>query len=117
MYACIYTHLNTCIASVITIVVILLFYFPSYSCLLFGSLHANVVGNEEKKAPKEQRREKGGEVGVVAEIETISVLVNNQKSSTLPFFVLFFGFCVCSCVCGVSVGGKGDWCCHVSDRY
>lgn len=37
-------------APVITIVLILLFYFPPHRCLLFGSLHANVVGNEQKKA-------------------------------------------------------------------
>lgn len=52
MHVCIYKHVNTHMhsAPVITIVLILLFYFPPHLCLLFGSQHANVVGNEQKKA-------------------------------------------------------------------
>lgn len=71
-------------------VVMLLFYLHCYSLLLFGSTHANAVLNEQKKPLRE---------GGIREIETISLPLNNQKSSTLPFFVLVFGFCVCFCVC------------------
>lgn len=52
LQVCIYTHMHT--APVITIVLILLFYFPPHHCLLFGSLHANVVCNEQKKALKKR---------------------------------------------------------------
>ena len=55
--------------------------------------------------------------------------LNNQKSSTPPFFVLSLG--LSACVFGVLVGGlgggggagvvvvvgRGGCCCHVSDRY
>lgn len=57
-------------------VVMLLFYLHCYSLLLFGSTHANAVLNEQEKPLRE---------GGIREIETISLPLNNQKSSTLPF--------------------------------
>lgn len=101
-----HTHMHT--APVITIVLILLFYFPPHCCLLFGSRHANVVGNEQKKKHWE-----GGWCVLVwwsgvgwwgGQRDTISMPQNNQKSSTPPFFVLYFSLWASVCVL---VGGKG----------
>lgn len=99
----------------ITIVLILLFYFPPNSWLLFGSLHANVVGNEQKKAlrgggieerERERRRER----------ENVYASEQSKEQHTPILCTSLWLVCVCICVCwwvGTGVGG----CCHVSDRY
>lgn len=39
----------------------------------------------------------------------MSMLLNNQKSSTPPFFVLLFGLCVCVCAFVCVSGWEWGW--------
>lgn len=95
-------------APVITIVLILLFYFPPHRCLLFGSLHANVVGNEQKKALRKRGvGEREGEGETERDNFYASEQSKEQHTPILCTFLWLVSVCVCVWCVGGWEGGEG----------